>query len=77
MKLLLIMKILLVYAIPEEKIEVNIPNAEVIYVETGIGKVRAAMHTMNAICEHHPDIVINIGVTVSLTGIYVRYTLTV
>lgn len=61
MKLLLIMKILLVYAIPEEKIEVNIPNAEVIYVETGIGKVRAAMHTMNAICEHHPDIVINIG----------------
>ncbi len=45
MKLLLIMKILLVYAIPEEKIEVNIPNAEVIYVETGIGKVRAAMHT--------------------------------
>ncbi|MBO7469386.1 MAG: 5'-methylthioadenosine/S-adenosylhomocysteine nucleosidase [Bacteroidales bacterium] len=55
------MKILLVYAIPEEKIEVNIPNAEVIYVETGIGKVNAAMHTMRAICEYHPDVVINLG----------------
>lgn len=61
MKLLLIMKILLVYAIPEEKIEVNIPNAEVIYVETGMGKVSAAMRTMRAICEYHPDMVINIG----------------
>lgn len=61
MKLLLIMKILLVYAIPEEKIEVNIPNAEVIYVETGMGKVNAAMKTMRAICEYHPDMVINYG----------------
>lgn len=61
MKLLLIMKILLVYAIPEEKIEINIPNAEVIYVETGMGKVNAAMHTMRAICENHPDVVINLG----------------
>lgn len=61
MKLLLIMKILFVYAIPEEKIEVNIPNAEVIYVETGIGKVNAALHTMRAICEYHPDVVINLG----------------
>lgn len=61
MKLLLIMKILLVYAIPEEKIEINIPNAEVIYVETGMGKVNAAMKTMRAICEYHPDMVINYG----------------
>ena len=61
MKLLLIMKILLVYAIPEEKIEINIPNAEVIYVETGIGKVNAAMRLMRAICEHHPDMVLNFG----------------
>ena len=61
MKLLLIMKILVVYAIPQEKIEVNIPNAEVIYVETGMGKVNAAKKTMRAICEYHPDMVINIG----------------
>ena len=59
MKLLLIMKILFVYAIPEEKIDINIPDAEVIYVETGIGKVNAAMKTMRAICEYHPDMVIN------------------
>ena len=55
------MKILLVYAIPEEKIEINIPNAEVIYVETGMGKVNAAMNTMRAICEYHPDMVISFG----------------
>lgn len=61
MKLLLIMKILFVYAIPEERIEINIPNAEVIYVETGMGKVNAAMKTMRAICEYHPDMVINYG----------------
>ena len=61
MKLLLIMKILIVYAIPEERIDINIPNAEVIYVETGIGKVNAAMKTMRAICEYHPDMVINAG----------------
>ena len=61
MKLLLIMKILFVYAIPEEKIDINIPDAEVIYVETGIGKVNAAMKTMRAICEYHPDMVINFG----------------
>jgi len=61
MKLLLIMKILFVYAIPEEKIEINIPNVEVIYVETGMGKVNAAMKTMRAICEYHPDMVINFG----------------
>ena len=59
--MLLVMKILLVYAIPEEKIEINIPNAEVIYVETGIGKVNASMRLMRAICEYHPDMVINAG----------------
>lgn len=61
MKLLLIMKILIVYAIPEERIDINIPNAEVIYVETGMGKVNAAKKTMRAICEYHPDMVINAG----------------
>lgn len=61
MKLLLIMKILFVYAIPEERIDINIPDAEVIYVETGMGKVNAAMKTMRAICEYHPDMVINFG----------------
>ncbi|MBP5643933.1 MAG: 5'-methylthioadenosine/S-adenosylhomocysteine nucleosidase [Bacteroidales bacterium] len=55
------MKILFVYAIPEERIDINIPNAEVIYVETGMGKVNAAMKTMRAICEYHPDMVINFG----------------
>lgn len=55
------MKILLPYAIPEEKIEISLPGNELIFVETGVGKVRAALHTMHAICKHHPDIVINFG----------------
>ena len=55
------MKIILPYAIPEEKIEISISGAELIYVETGVGKVRAAMRLMRAICEHHPDMVINFG----------------
>ena len=55
------MKILLPYAIPEEKIEISIPGVELIFVETGVGKVRAALHTMRAICKHNPDMVINFG----------------
>lgn len=55
------MKILLPYAIPEERIEISVPGVEFIYVETGVGKVRAAMKMMRAICEHHPDMVINFG----------------
>ena len=55
------MKIILPYAIPEEKIEISISGAELIYVETGVGKVRAAMRLMRAICEYHPDMVINFG----------------
>ena len=55
------MKIILPYAIPEEKIEMSISGAELIYVETGVGKVRAAMRLMRAICEYHPDMVINFG----------------
>ncbi|MBO4739673.1 MAG: 5'-methylthioadenosine/S-adenosylhomocysteine nucleosidase [Bacteroidales bacterium] len=55
------MKIVLPYAIEEEKIEIKIPSAELIYVATGMGKVRAAMRTMRAIYEHKPDMVINFG----------------
>lgn len=60
------MKIILPYAIPEERIEVSVPGAELIYVETGVGKVRAAMRTMRAVCEHHPDMVINFGTSGTL-----------
>ena len=55
------MKIILPYAIPEEKIEISISGDELIYVETGVGKVRASMRLMRAICEYHPDMVINAG----------------
>lgn len=55
------MKILLAHAIKEEKVDINIPNAEIAYVETGVGKARAALRLMHAICEFHPDLVINFG----------------
>lgn len=55
------MKIIVAYAIPEEKIVVSIPNADILYVETGVGKVHAAMRLMRAVCEQHPDMVINVG----------------
>jgi len=42
------------------------PGAELIYIETGVGKVRAAMRTMRAICEHHPDMAINFGTSGTL-----------
>lgn len=55
------MKILLAHAIKEEKIDIRIQNAEVVYVETFYGKTRAALHLMHAICENQPDMVINFG----------------
>lgn len=55
------MKILLAHAIKEEKVEISIPNAEVAYVETGVAKARAALRLMHAVCEFHPDMVINFG----------------
>lgn len=55
------MKILLAHAIKEEKVDITIPNAEVAYVETGVAKARAALRLMHAVCEFHPDMVINFG----------------
>jgi len=60
------MKILLTHAIKEEKVNVNIPNAEIIYVETFYGKTSSALRLMRAICEHKPDMVINFGTAGSI-----------
>lgn len=55
------MKILITYAVEGERFQLNIENADIKYLYTGIGKVRAAMMLMKAICEDRPDVVINIG----------------
>ncbi|MGN0033921.1 MAG: nucleosidase [Candidatus Limimorpha sp.] len=55
------MKILLTYALDDERVDVRLPEDELVYVETGVGKVRSAMSVMRAICQHNPDLVINFG----------------
>ena len=55
------LKILVVYAVQGEFAEINWPDAQVYYVRTGIGKVKAAYHLTSAIKQVHPDLVINMG----------------
>ena len=54
------MKLLVSYALEEEK--VNVPfDGEVIYLRTGIGKMKTAVAVTEAILEYKPDMVLNIG----------------
>ena len=55
------MKILVAYALNEEKIPLRIKDAEQVEVITGIGKTQAAASLAFAIAEHRPDAVLNIG----------------
>lgn len=55
------MRILVAYALKEERIELAVKGAEVIEVITGIGKTQAAASLAFAIAEHKPDAVLNIG----------------
>ncbi len=55
------MKILVAHAIEQEKVNIALKNAEVVQCQTGVGKVNAAMHTYQAILQHQPDLVINMG----------------
>ncbi|MEG2514877.1 MAG: nucleosidase, partial [Bacteroidaceae bacterium] len=45
----------------EEQITLDLPNYEFRYVQTGMGKVKAAIHLLDAIYTERPDIVLNIG----------------
>ena len=55
------MNVLLTYAIEAEKIEVHLPNCTVRYCQTGIGKVNAVLAVSEAIAQHRPDVVLNVG----------------
>ena len=55
------MRILVAYALKEERIELAVKGAEVIEVITGMGKTQAAASLAFAIAEHKPDAVLNIG----------------
>ena len=54
------MKLLVIYAVEEERIDVPF-EGEVFYVKTGIGKVKAAVKAQEAIINIKPDFVLNIG----------------
>ncbi|MEG0464103.1 nucleosidase [Bacteroides sp.] len=55
------LKILVTNAVQGEFTEIKWPDAELYYVRTGIGKVKAAYHLSEAINQVHPDLVINLG----------------
>ena len=49
------------YAVQGKFTEIKCPDADVYYVSTGIGKVKAAFYLTEAISQVKPDIVINMG----------------
>ncbi|MCF0199787.1 MAG: nucleosidase [Bacteroidales bacterium] len=55
------MKIIAIYAIEEEAIELSIPDAEMRSICSGVGKTHAAFRLAKAIGEERPDLVINYG----------------
>lgn len=60
------LKVLITYAVNDERIPLDFKNCEIQYVRTGIGKAKAAMRLMDAVCRERPDLVINIGTAGSL-----------
>ena len=62
------MKILVTYAIPQEKVDVFFDGCHVTYCQTGIGKVNAALSVYHAIQTHQPDLILNIGTAGSVVN---------
>ncbi|WP_282036025.1 cupin domain-containing protein [Saccharicrinis aurantiacus] len=60
------LNILIVYAVKEERVSVNMPNCSFNYCITGVGKVSAAIAVEKAIACYKPDLVINIGTSGTL-----------
>lgn len=61
------MKILVTYAIAQERVDIAFAGATVRYCETGIGKVNAALAVYSAIAQERPDWVLNVGTAGSVT----------
>jgi adenosylhomocysteine nucleosidase len=55
------MKILILYAVADERFDINTTSHELIHQQTGVGKVNAAIATYDAIVRHQPQLVLNIG----------------
>lgn len=54
-------RVLLAFALPQEVVEVTIPDAETCMVVTGITKPYAAARLAKAVADFHPDTIMNIG----------------
>lgn len=61
------LKVLLVYAVNDERINLEINKYEFRYIRTGIGKVKAAIRLSDAIHSERPDVVLNIGTAGTLS----------
>lgn len=54
-------KILVTFAVEEERFPLHLDGAEVVEIVTGVGKTLAATAVALAIVEHQPDLVLNVG----------------
>ncbi|WP_018108997.1 hypothetical protein [Bacteroides propionicifaciens] len=54
-------KILVTYAVAQEMVNFEWPDAEFYYLRTGIGKMKSTYYLTSAILNFKPDLVINIG----------------
>jgi adenosylhomocysteine nucleosidase len=55
------MKILMVYALEEERGDIKINGHDIYWCRTGFGKIDSALNTCKSITEVKPDLVINFG----------------
>jgi len=55
------MKILITYALEDERGNIQIPECDITFCCTGIGKVSTAIYTYEALLNVKPDLVLNIG----------------
>ena len=55
------MKVLVIFAVEREIVNINIPGSEVVTALSGVGKARAAMTAMKYILQEKPDVVLSVG----------------
>ncbi len=55
------LNVLIVYAVEEERVHIDMPECKFHYCRTGVGKIAAALAVEKAITKHRPDVVLNIG----------------
>lgn len=55
------MKCLVLFALPEERVEVSFAGMDTVTECIGVGKVNAAIAAMDAVQRHRPDLVVSMG----------------